>query len=684
MSAAQLLRASSSELHALPRAYRSVLAGRHYRSLQASATSLRQGSLSSTFESSMRPGTGSSSNKSNASTPAVRITPPPPPRSKHSTSGIPRHHQAKVEVIPFRISTKAAKNYLTTLATTEILPRVMSQWQLLKHQLLSFIGFGSEFNDNEEIVKLQRMTALYLPIWMVDASFEIKCRGNDGRAEANFILTSSRFPGHTWKPMDSMPMFPPPPFDMKATQDLQKDPSLGSHTPKEAWDNLGMVDYESYESHLKQKADSNLHIKGGIPDPVPFSISPLFLPDMLREKLELKDATFAPDLSAGFKLPGSDTHGLGLTIQLVNEDGEQLTSPSVRFEVDTLKLDMFAVYPVLMPLHMAEFSYVDPEDEQSYFVTVVLGAWDPSGLQFCLKEKDQDWQWSFTKTDPLKIDRLDLYPRTPTKTSLNERFEKERQEERLRRRKKLAKEEQEDQDGDSKPKKRKTLKEWEQEWDKEDAEHQKSFQADLKSRIMEKLSSELPIKAAVEQKSLELLQKADWIHWERDEREAFETRTSSTDPTKEFLMPEEIKRLQNATSLARKHPTEPRPFAWLDAKADRQAEIDHPDRKAGLGKYIHWTSPHVQRLSHNVYANRRYLTEAIPDVLNSRKRMAAIVEGGHDVDRSHIKAKREDGTKVSGDEAYETFAAHDINIRQQREALKPRWLKVLEEAGRSQ
>lgn len=123
-------------------------------------------------------------------------------------------------MIPFRVSTKAAKEYLTTLATTEVMPRVMSKWSVLKHQLLSLIGFRSMSKGDGQIVKLEKMTALYLPTWIVDASFEIKCRGNDGRAEANFITTSSRFPGHSWKPMDSMPMFPPPPHDMISTQEI--------------------------------------------------------------------------------------------------------------------------------------------------------------------------------------------------------------------------------------------------------------------------------------------------------------------------------------------------------------------------------------------------------------------------------------------------------------------------------
>uniref|UniRef100_V5ESB1 Uncharacterized protein n=2 Tax=Kalmanozyma brasiliensis (strain GHG001) TaxID=1365824 RepID=V5ESB1_KALBG len=584
-------------------------------------------------------------------------------------------------MVPFRVSTDGAKEFLKTIAVMEVMPRVMSKWDMLKHQLLSLVGITSMSDPEEKIVKLERMTALYLPIWLVDASFEVKCRGNDGRAESNFITTSSRFPGHSWKPMDTMPMFPPPPYDMSPKADAQNDPSLGGDAPKATWNNLSMVDYESYQSYLKRMEGSKVKIEGGIPDPLPFTISPLCLPDMLRNQLELKDLTFKQDLAAGVPIPGAGVHGLGLTIALVNEEGEQITAPPVRFEPDTLQLDMFAAYPILMPLHMAEYSYVDQETEERQHITFVLGAWDTNGLQMCSKEQGEDWNWTFTDIQPLKIDVLDMYPRVPVRTSLNEMFDKKREAER----KALAKEAEEadeeankasEKDGERKP--RKSLKEWEDEWDRQDAAHDKQFKSELRSRMMEKLSSELPLKASVQERSLELLQRADWQSLERVEQDAYEQRIAKpAPPTVEKKARKSASQTPSTTA-----PTEPRPFEQLYA-TDRAAERDHPDRKAGLGDFIYWSSPHVQRLSHNVYANRRYLTEAIPPVLESRKRMASIEEGGYDVDRSLLKVERKDGSKLSGKEAYNTLAADDLSVRQQREALKPRWLKALEEARRN-
>ncbi|SPC63764.1 uncharacterized protein UHOD_03793 [Ustilago sp. UG-2017b] len=642
MSAEQLLRGGSAGFRSVRITSLSSSSAQHFRLLHTTSPLLRREASLSGSRLSARSvasrNAGSSMNASSTSDPVANTSAPEfPLRTTASFSaGIPRHHQAKVEVLPFRIPTKAAQDYLTTLATTEVMPRLMSKWDIFKHQVLSLIGLRSVSNDDRKIVQLEHMTALYLPTWIVDASFEIKCRGNDGRAEANFIVTSSRFPAD--------------------------------------WDNLAMVDYESYESHLKHEKESKVKIKGGIPDPIPFTISPLFLPDMLRRELELKDLTFAPDFESGINLPGGDKHGLGLTIALVDQDGEQLRSPPVRFEPNTLKLDMMAAYPILMPLHMAEFSYVEEEGEKHY-ITMVLGAWDTNGLQFCMKEKGEDWQWSLGEASPLKVDFLDLFPRAPIKTSINKHFEQEREKERAMKRKRLAEE--------GKLKKgRKTQAELSEEWAKRNEEHQKAFRADLNSRMLEKTSIEKPIKAAVEGRSLDMLKKADWIHWERDEREAYQLRISPEEPFTSDMSESEKERFERSKASVRTSPVEPHPFSWLRAEQDRKLEREHPDRKIGLGRYINWSSPVVQRLSHNVYANRRYLTEAIPEVLLSRKRMTCIEEGGHDVDKSLIKAKLKDGTKLSGEDAYKTIVGMDLHVRQQREALKPRWLKNLEEAAK--
>lgn len=46
-------------------------------------------------------------------------------------------------------------------------------------------------------------------------------------------------------------------------------------------------------------------------------------------------------------------------------------------ELDKLSFDMFACYPVMLPIHLIEFRY-DARGEKDRQATVALGAWDPS------------------------------------------------------------------------------------------------------------------------------------------------------------------------------------------------------------------------------------------------------------------------------------------------------------------
>ncbi len=115
---------------------------------------------------------------------------------------------------------------------------------------------------------------------------------------------------------------------------------------------------------------------------LPFTNSPLCLPDMVRKQLELKDVTFSPDLSAGVALPGADMHGLALTIALVNEEGEPITAHTIRFEPETLQLDIFAAYPSHAATH-GGVQLCRGESGERHHITFVMGAWDSNGLQIC-------------------------------------------------------------------------------------------------------------------------------------------------------------------------------------------------------------------------------------------------------------------------------------------------------------
>ena len=53
------------------------------------------------------------------------------------------------------------------------------------------------------------------------------------------------------------------------------------------------------------------------------------------------------------------------------------TKAMLRMELDKLSFDMFACYPVMLPIHLIEFQY-DAHGEKDRQATVALGAWDPS------------------------------------------------------------------------------------------------------------------------------------------------------------------------------------------------------------------------------------------------------------------------------------------------------------------
>ncbi|KAI3492150.1 hypothetical protein L1887_43439 [Cichorium endivia] len=466
-----------------------------------------------------------------------------------------------------------------------------------------------------------------------------KCRGNDGKAEANFITVSSRFPGHSWKPMDSLPLFPPPPYDMKPNQTNSADPSLDPSANREAWETLAMVDYESYESYLKTKGNSKVQIQGGLPEPLPFTISPLFLPDMIRNQLESADATFIAELAAGFELPGGDKHGFGLTMSLVDEEGKPITSPPVRFEPDSLKIDMMAAYPIMMPLHMAEFSYVEAEDGETRHLTFVMGGLGHERPTL-LHEGER------RRLEATRSRRRSAAP--PYSGPVSATADQDAAQRVVRARARTR---------EVDPAQR---------------------LSDLQSRLKEKLKTELPHRGEIEKRSAELLERADWIHWERDEREAFQARTARSDPARTMITKAQKERYAAAVASARKAPTDPRPLRWLSQLGRARSGAGASGPKGGA------RSLHLLELTPRATSVAQCVCEssisarAIPEVLRSRKQMASLAEGGYNVDTSLVKVNLQDGRKLSGDEAYQTVAANDLSMRQQREALKPRWLKALQ------
>ena len=580
-----------------------------------------------------------------------KYTPPPKP--------IPRRYQPKVEALEFRVSAKEAEDELTHIANTHILRRSHAWGRYVKYHFLRSLGFYEKAGEGEDFVKLRRMSSLYLPIWIVDASFSIMCRGNDGRAEANCILTSSRMPGHSWKPMDSMPMYPPPPYDLNADK---TDVTVQSILARNSWDCLTTVDYQPFDPVKHLEYEPGL-VKEDVPEVIPFSISPLHLPGLIRKSLHHSLAKSQPDLSDGYTYMAGYRPGQNFNLTYKLPNGEVAQFPPLSFEPDSLKMDLMAAYPILMPIHVAEFSYADDKQAEQT-ITFVHGAWHSFAPQICYKDSLSDvWHWSMGRQSPLEVQRLDVFPRVPVTTDIGimfdqhrQRMERERDAERRKRKRQLASEATEEAKMDAK-------RRWEQrerEWEEEDKFHNRKLNENLDSYMLQSRRAEEPYMQEAERASLELLKSSNLSELEAVEEASYATRVAPKG---------------TRATAARANAAEPAPSRWLANEEERKAEETHPDRSLGLGSFIHWTSAHVQRLSLNMAANRRYLQEGMPGMLHSRKRMVAIAAAGGDVDRISIRTSR--GSE-KGKQAVQTLQNADMDERIKRELLRPTWSKELQ------
>ncbi|EPQ30735.1 uncharacterized protein PFL1_01636 [Pseudozyma flocculosa PF-1] len=609
---------------------------------------------------------------------------PPTPPSSASPSRpvdpanlVPKRYRAKVEVLPFRVGTEEARQFLHAFTAGGVLQHHRSWYEHLKLHYALTIGGETAQEVRERVVTFEKISALYLPIWMVNASVELRCRGENGRAEVTLLTTKSRFPGNSWGPMTTMPMYPDYPSDAPVSPDQPQqtlDPAQRNYQL--------MMDYELYdpEKHLHPKG---VEIEGGIPPPLPFNISPLHLPELLRKDLAPEDRTIEGEI------PREDLEEeLGRTGRAWSnyKTGNPKLSP-VHFEPETLKTHMLAAYPLLIPIHLAECSFIDKEGERQR-VTHALGAWDKQMHTFAsLFHKDGVWRRTGSDRHPFSIQTTDLFPRLPIRNPFQQHFSKERAAAEDERRKKRIeyKEKLTAKMGEMKKQfglGKMNRAEIDELWEEADSLHIKELKDSIKSQEAEHLAVELPVAWAITLKVDELLEKANWTPLERDEREAYQARTSRVDPSKPVRSKKDKQRLPSTTQMrySGTPPTEPRPYQWLSDKQEREAEQQHPDRKAGLGDFIHWTSPHVQRLTLNVAANKRYLEEGVPRELKSRRSLVNATAAGADIDNLLV-INQSDGSTVKGSDAVKTLRASDLDCRQYSERLKPRWLKELEKNG---
>ncbi|PWN51350.1 hypothetical protein IE53DRAFT_314080 [Violaceomyces palustris] len=512
--------------------------------------------------------------------------------------------QPKVEALPFKMSTEYAERLFEANLEERMLPdRLSSVYRRAAFMYDKLFKRGENARNYDQSKSLR---SVYLPVWIIDAEFELKCSGEQGRADASFILIHSSFPGHShaWKPMDTMPMCPlPTPSDGKRP----------SNTRQIRTTDLSHFEPWKPSVHLKPK---DVEIKGEI-EVLPFTVSPLFLPEMLKK---------APSDVLNFDQSSTDhswsakVKGLGL-----HEDFE--TRP-ITFQGSTLKLGLFASYPVMVPIHLGQATYTDQEGDEKTF-TCVIGAWDSDGTHICEMENSDPWTWSAKEHFPLRTQNIVFHPFAPVTTSLTEilkLFRERKGVERANSDYKLMKEAKTAQD------QRKAI-------EMNSKRSSEDFSDDLSNVLTEAKAIASVMGRIAGERSVELLGSVDWSTFESKEKEAWLSR---------------VVRERNS-----------------EGKVSSES---HPDKVSGLGKYINWSSPHIQRLSQGYRENRRYLIEGVEKALGTRMSLACIQRTGWNVDNAILK------TTTATDASKGSVVGEDIRARMEKERLKPQWLKDLEAA----
>ncbi|WFD20151.1 hypothetical protein MCAP1_002395 [Malassezia caprae] len=137
---------------------------------------------------------------------------------------------------------------------------------------------------------------------------------------------------------------------------------------------------------------------------LPFNISPLSLPDIFKSAglrnsiVDMLSAGPALHINRRFTiLPGVE-----IQVANLNEARNDGSQANLRLDWESLKCDMLAYYPVMLPIHLVRFHY-DAHGEKDREATVALGAWDEENDGWMIKG-ESSW---------LDIDMVDFHPRIP-------------------------------------------------------------------------------------------------------------------------------------------------------------------------------------------------------------------------------------------------------------------------------
>ncbi|KDN46103.1 hypothetical protein K437DRAFT_268188 [Tilletiaria anomala UBC 951] len=327
----------------------------------------------------------------------------------------------RVETLPFLVPSSVAISLLRAAAvqgffdeeapSVAFFPRVL--YTLLR--ILPFRIFQRKFE--EEIVKLEKITSFFAPIWIIDAIVKVKAKGSKGTAETTFVFEHSRMPAHAWKDIDLMPL-------TAINEDFLFATAARAGESEETARNHSHYELFDPDIHLKPKG---IALASGAALELPFAVSPLHLPSLLKnaslQALTISVAT--PTLNQPvMKVPLPLTQGKKYAMVAtfpkdLGEIEQDADGEKIRFDAASLEVEMMAAYPIQLPIHMAEWSYKDQDGEKQSFL-IAMNAHDITGLQICRSDKTRKWLVSTVKAGPAQLKGVDFFPEPPFDVLKNE------------------------------------------------------------------------------------------------------------------------------------------------------------------------------------------------------------------------------------------------------------------------
>ncbi|CAD6887746.1 unnamed protein product [Tilletia caries] len=201
--------------------------------------------------------------------------------------------ESKITALPFLLSTADAVSAARTCATSAAhwdergtLDGFSAYAILSKLGITPYFGIGKKYED--EIVSLEQSAAVYLPTWIVDASLLFAASGDAGKARTSLLLEHARFPGSTWSPISSLPLWPT--NNLFSAESASILSPLQPQPESSVYADANVPEYEPWQpdSHLTigrtqdyLDSDNAVEIDGPI-TALPFELTPLALPAFLK------------------------------------------------------------------------------------------------------------------------------------------------------------------------------------------------------------------------------------------------------------------------------------------------------------------------------------------------------------------------------------------------------------------